>query len=187
MTFFYAFDWLYFFFFYWSSSFFFLFFFFCMFYTISKKTTSFFKAISGLILCIPSVDTVITVLSFSWNWSLLCFRQVFKLFLCWWTWLSLPYQNFHERIFLIWVLLLLPLRFAGGFLLELMCILFIKFIRVSLIQPIVSYLCVAPISNKNLFCWTRLVHQAINLCARIQKFDRLLKQESLPRPRNFVF
>ena len=97
-----------------------------------RISTSFFKAISMLILCILSiVDTVITVFPFSWNWSLLCFTQVFKLFLCWWTWLSLPCQNFHERVFLIGVLLLLPWRFVGGFVLELMCIFFIKFIRVK--------------------------------------------------------
>ena len=141
--------------------------------------------------CFPSIaDTVFNEFPFNWNWSILFVTNVFKLSLCWWmrTWFSLPYQNFRGRVFLIGVLLLLPLKCIGGFVLELMYIFFIKFyLSKSHSTHWCSPVCVASIGKRNLFCWTRYVHQSINPSLKIRKSARCSKQEILPPPRNLVF
>ena len=144
-----------------------------------------------LTLCFPCIaDTVFNDFPFNWNCSILFVTNFFKLFLCWWTWtwFFLPYQNFRGKVFLIGVLLLLPLKFIGGFVLELMYIFFIKFYLSKFHSTHwFSPVCVASIGKRNLFCWTRYVHQSINLCLKIWKSARRSKQEILPPPRNLVF
>ena len=168
LTLFYAFDWLYIILSYISSFFIdpypFLFFLFC-FILFQRILTSFFRATSLLTPCFASsADTVFTDFPFNWNWSLLFVTNVFKLSLCWWTWCSLPYQKLRERVFLIGVLLFLPLKFIGGFVLELMCTFFIKFYQSkSHSTHWFSPACVASIGKRKLFCWTRYVHESINL------------------------